>query len=71
MTIIRIGPRGLGPERTQAAARSVAGRRRKDAFCSAAGRYSGPRLWVPETALTAVDLPLRRPSEPGMIRRWR
>jgi len=28
-------------------------------------------LWVPETVLTAVDLLLRRPSEPGMIRRWR
>jgi len=28
-------------------------------------------LWVPETVLTAVDLLLRRPSEPGMIRGWR
>jgi len=32
---------------------------------------AGPQLWVPETVLTAVDLLLRRPSEPGMIRRWR
>ncbi len=28
-------------------------------------------LWVPETRLMAVDLPLRRRQEPGMIRRWR
>jgi len=27
-------------------------------------------LWVPEMALTAVDLLLRRWSEPGTIRRW-
>jgi transposase-like protein len=29
------------------------------------------KLWVPETVLAVVDLPLRRPTEPGMIRRWR
>ena len=29
------------------------------------------RVWVPETVLAVVDLPLRRPTEPGMIRRWR
>jgi hypothetical protein len=28
-------------------------------------------LWVPEMMLSAVDLRLRRPSWPGMIRRWR
>ena len=28
-------------------------------------------VWVPETVLTAIDLLLRRPSEPGMIRRCR
>jgi len=28
-------------------------------------------LSVPKTVLTVVDLLLRRPSEPGMIRRWR
>jgi hypothetical protein len=28
-------------------------------------------LWVPEKVLIAVDLPLRRSSQPDMIRRWR
>ena len=27
-------------------------------------------LWVPETALTAVDLPIRHRRASGMIRRW-
>jgi len=27
-------------------------------------------VWVPETVHTPVDLPLRRPLEPGMICRW-
>ena len=29
------------------------------------------RLWVPETARTARDLPVRRDRWPGMIRWWR
>ena len=29
------------------------------------------RLWVPEMVLTAVDLPLRLPSQSDMIGRWR
>jgi len=31
---------------------------------------TGPRLWVPETALTTVVLPLRHRREPDTIRRW-
>jgi hypothetical protein len=31
----------------------------------------GPHLRVPEMGFTAVDLPLRRPSESDMIGRWR
>jgi putative transposase len=29
------------------------------------------RLWVPETALTTPDLPIRHLRATGMIRRWR
>ncbi len=28
-------------------------------------------VWVPETALTVVDVPIRHLRAPGMIRRWR
>jgi hypothetical protein len=37
----------------------------------AATMTTAPSLWVPETVLTAVDLPLRHQPGPGMIRRWR
>jgi hypothetical protein len=30
-----------------------------------------PDLWVPETAFTSVDLPIRHLRAPDMIRRWR
>jgi hypothetical protein len=35
------------------------------------GRGADAGVWVPEIVLSAVDLPLRRPSQSDMIGRWR